>query len=126
MILTCTRIGNTSATSSQLRMMLNVIIGDTITYSEPCKKKKNFAKEEKNTTKVGFEPTRAEHNGLAVHRLNHSATSSCHNTNPSRYKVTLQLQHNSYLELLVSVIARLLKVRQKPRNQFTTCRQKVF
>ena len=22
---------------------------------------------------VGFEPTRAEHNGLAVHRLNHSA-----------------------------------------------------
>ena len=30
-------------------------------------------------TRVGFEPTRAEHNGLAVHRLNHSATSS-HNT----------------------------------------------
>ena len=26
---------------------------------------------------MGFEPTRAEHNGLAVHRLNHSATSSC-------------------------------------------------
>ena len=25
---------------------------------------------------MGFEPTRAEHNGLAVHRLNHSATSS--------------------------------------------------
>ena len=30
----------------------------------------------KKATKVGFEPTRAEHNGLAVHRLNHSATSS--------------------------------------------------
>ena len=25
-------------------------------------------------TRMGFEPTRAEHNGLAVHRLNHSAT----------------------------------------------------
>lgn len=25
---------------------------------------------------MGFEPTRAEHNGLAVHRLDHSATSS--------------------------------------------------
>lgn len=30
------------------------------------------------TTRVGFEPTHAEHNGLAVHRLNHSATSSQH------------------------------------------------
>lgn len=27
-------------------------------------------------TRMGFEPTRAKHNGLAVHRLNHSATSS--------------------------------------------------
>ena len=25
---------------------------------------------------MGFEPTRAEHNGLAVHHLNHSATLS--------------------------------------------------
>ena len=31
----------------------------------------------KRTTEMGFEPTRAEHNGLAVHRLNHSATPSC-------------------------------------------------
>ena len=30
----------------------------------------------KNSTRMGFEPTRAEPNGLAVHRLNHSATSS--------------------------------------------------
>ncbi|XP_053298335.1 dipeptidyl peptidase 3 [Pleuronectes platessa] len=30
----------------------------------------------KHSTRMGFEPTRAEHNGLAVHRLNHSATSS--------------------------------------------------
>ncbi len=31
----------------------------------------------KNTTRMGFEPTRAEPNRLAVYRLNHSATSSC-------------------------------------------------
>ena len=31
---------------------------------------------EKKTTRMGFEPTRAEHIGLAVQRLNHSATSS--------------------------------------------------
>ena len=31
-----------------------------------------------HSTRMGFEPTRAEHNGLAVHRLNHSATSSSH------------------------------------------------
>ena len=31
----------------------------------------------KYPTRMGFEPTRAEPNGLAVHRLNHSATSSC-------------------------------------------------
>ena len=30
----------------------------------------------KGSTRMGFEPTRAEHNGLAVHRLNHSATLS--------------------------------------------------
>ena len=30
----------------------------------------------KLSTRMGFEPTRAEPNGLAVHRLNHSATSS--------------------------------------------------
>ena len=29
-----------------------------------------------HATRMGFEPTRAKHNGLAVHRLNHSATSS--------------------------------------------------
>ena len=32
---------------------------------------------EKSSTRMGFEPTRAEHNGLAVHHLNHLATSSC-------------------------------------------------
>ncbi len=33
-------------------------------------------KKKVEATRMGFEPTRAEHNGLAVHRLNHSATSS--------------------------------------------------
>ena len=31
---------------------------------------------ENSSTRMGFEPTRAEHIGLAVQRLNHSATSS--------------------------------------------------
>ena len=31
---------------------------------------------EKKSTRKGFEPSRAEHIGLAVQRLNHSATSS--------------------------------------------------
>ena len=31
---------------------------------------------------MGFEPTRAEHIGLAVQRLNHSATSSCQIPSP--------------------------------------------
>ena len=41
-----------------------------LTQQGPKKSKESL------TTRVGFEPTRAEHNGLAVHRLNHSATSS--------------------------------------------------
>ena len=39
--------------------------------------KQQNIKKEKIPTRMGFEPTRAEPNGLAVHRLNHSATSSC-------------------------------------------------
>ena len=39
-----------------------------------CSKK--FTENSDRSTRMGFEPTRAEHNGLAVHRLNHSATSS--------------------------------------------------
>ena len=38
--------------------------------------KKSIAGREKISTKMGFEPTRAEPIGLAVQRLNHSATSS--------------------------------------------------
>ena len=36
------------------------------------------SKKKSQPTRMGFEPTRAEHNGLAVHRLNHSATLSLH------------------------------------------------
>ena len=43
--------------------------GDSHTFPEAFDEKKK-------TTRMGFEPTRAEHIGLAVQRLNHSATSS--------------------------------------------------
>lgn len=32
--------------------------------------------EKDDSTRMGFEPTRGDPNGVAVHRLNHSATSS--------------------------------------------------
>ena len=47
---------------------------------ENISKKRNRGEKEKEikscATRMGFEPTRAEHIGLAVQRLNHSATSS--------------------------------------------------
>ena len=49
---------------------LNVLNG-LFSSTALSKKGKRF------TTKMGFEPTRAEPIGLAVQRLNHSATSSC-------------------------------------------------
>ena len=39
------------------------------------------------TTRMGFEPTRAQHIGLAVQRLNHSATSSAVNVSMSKDQV---------------------------------------
>ena len=50
---------------------LEVVVGFTISLHIVCKSKP------KQSTRMGFEPTLAEPNGLAVHRLNHSATSSC-------------------------------------------------
>ena len=44
------------------------------------------------TTRMGFEPTRAEHNGLAVHRLNHSATSSCFHDFSSKRTSQVKIQ----------------------------------
>jgi hypothetical protein len=43
------------------------------------------SKSEKITTKMGFEPTRAEPIGLAVQRLNHSATSSIDDVKPQTF-----------------------------------------
>ena len=39
---------------------------------------------------MGFEPTRAEPNGLAVHRLNHSATSS------TTYRIRLYFKTSAF------------------------------
>ena len=56
---------------------------------DTCKfKTKSIARRKKISTKMGFEPTRAEPIGLAVQRLNHSATSSdrdCKFKTVSRY-----------------------------------------
>ena len=41
----------------------------------------SYLKNKKNSTPMGFEPTRAEPIGLAVQRLNHSATASYINPN---------------------------------------------
>ena len=46
----------------------------TVDFQKP--KKLNFALIRTKTTPMGFEPTRAEHIGLAVQRLNLSATAS--------------------------------------------------
>ena len=63
---------------------------------------KSFTKEQidfsdKNkTTPMGFEPTRAEHIGLAVQRLNHSATVSYVNTSGFYYYISkLLIKKNS-------------------------------
>ena len=44
---------------------------------------------DKRTTRMGFEPTRAEHNGLAVHHLNHSVTSSEGTCGPLHHQCTI-------------------------------------
>ena len=45
--------------------------------TSPCSKKQSPHHAQKSkATLVGFEPTRSKSNGLAIHRLNHSATMS--------------------------------------------------
>ena len=46
---------------------------------------------------MGFEPTRAEPIGLAVQRLNHSATLSCHNSSQTKWTNFLYTQNFNYL-----------------------------
>ena len=47
------------------------------------------------TTRMGFEPTRAEHIGLAVQRLNHSATSSSWRRSSAQCQSTTLLESSS-------------------------------
>src|SRR4029434_6115734 len=63
--------GNTATTPEREGME-----GKELDTGDVVLKMASYARLRKTTTRMGFEPTRAEHNGLAVHRLNHSATSS--------------------------------------------------
>ena len=56
---------------------------------------------------MGFESTRAEHNGLAVHRLNHSATSSCGNDSCSAFNRLIETRSLGFLVDLVCVLCGL-------------------
>ena len=63
---------------------------------------------------MGFEPTRAEHIGLAVQRLNHSATSS---DNSQREKTSYQLILDTQIITDVSN-EHLLRIIQMPGKTF--------
>ena len=52
-------------------------------------------------TRMGLEPTRAEHNGLAVHRLDHSATSSY-----SEVSLSPQIEIFPVLKRVVTMVTR--------------------
>ncbi len=51
-----------------------------------------WKKSQKHSTRKGFEPSRAKPNGLAVHRLNHSATSSYFNSHLSSNRLDSNLR----------------------------------
>ena len=73
---------------------------------------------------MGFEPTRAEHNGLAVHRLNHSATSSdtlcmIHEGNLNHYlSLVLPLRNGKALFTPVSNAPSIL-ASSSPRSTYS-------
>ena len=48
-------------------------------------KKKHQKSLKRISTRAGFEPARTKYNGLAIHRLNHSATLSTHILNAFQY-----------------------------------------
>ena len=54
----------------------------------------------KYPTRMGFEPTRAEPNGLAVHRLNHSATSS-HLLDFNSQGILIKTPYSSYFKFSI-------------------------
>ena len=60
--------------------------------------KQNEAKRSKKnvSTTAGFEPARAKHNGLAIHRLNHSATLSLYSCSTTEIINTQSTQHHTY------------------------------
>ena len=69
------------------------------------KEQKSFFSDKNKTTPMGFEPTRAEHIGLAVQRLNHSATVSYGNASGFYYYISKLLinkfQEKNFLALII-------------------------
>ena len=68
---------------------------------------------------MGFEPTRAEPNGLAVHRLNHSATSSARSL---RQHTLISIESHVYIALYNKIHYRVnadIKFRGKPYQKYT-------
>ena len=62
---------------------------------------------------MGFEPTRAEPNGLAVHRLNHSATSSPTDADTSDLVIaSFHVCHKGYAIISQFVILRSQALRR--------------
>ena len=59
---------------------------------------------QKLSTKMGFEPTRAEPNALAVHRLNHSATSSHWKSKGTDHATRVSQCHYRQWYLLVTLL----------------------
>ena len=72
--------------------------------------------EQKCTTRMGFEPTRAEPIGLAVQRLNHSATSSWHKVK--------EIKTN--LLALISPCRYVRERKMKRMNKDKSCKAKIF
>ena len=59
---------------------------------------------------MGFEPTRAEHIGLAVQRLNHSDTSSCKKTS-AKSEFHPHTSGISYPPIFIAFFIIFIKVR---------------
>ena len=74
---------------------------------------------------MGFEPTRAEHIGLAVQRLNHSATSSVNEHNVNVVSSCMKHVLETYVQSVVTVWfyvmksgLKYLEIRQRSRHQY--------
>ncbi|KAL3170275.1 hypothetical protein MRX96_015310 [Rhipicephalus microplus] len=78
---------NLSAPSSALLAIRAVYTLVSQTHHWEDKKKLS------DSTRIGFEPKRAEPNGLAVHRLNHSTTSSALQAIRAAYTLVSKTYH---------------------------------